>query len=103
MLIKNIGMLNFDYYASAILARNWDQFLKPFVFDGGLNQFGFLFSLFLIFFLLTLEAIHVRADLFSGMDRLPLVLRWAVYLAALFVILLFSADAGTRNFIYFQF
>jgi len=103
ILIKNIGVLKLDYYASAVSARSWDQFFKPFVFDGGLSQFGFLFSLFLILFLLSLESIHARIDLFSKMDSLPLVLRWAVYFLALFVIILLSADAGTQNFIYFQF
>jgi len=103
VVLGNMRDLDLGFYAGAIEARNWNQLLKPFIFDGGLSQIDFLFSLFLILSLLILEALHAKKDLFSLMDNLPLPLRWALYPTALFVILLFSADAGTQNFIYFQF
>jgi alginate O-acetyltransferase complex protein AlgI len=56
ILLGNITKLNINYYTSAILARDINIFLKPFIFDGGLNQGNLLLSIVLIVFLLNIEA-----------------------------------------------
>lgn len=103
ILIGNIKMLDVQYFISAVLSRNFEKFIKPFIFDGGLSRFDFLFSLFLIIFLLIVEAIHHRVDVFAKINGMPLILRWGFYLVSIFIIILLSASASNKNFIYFQF
>ena len=103
LLLGNIPNLNSVYYASAVRALDVNGFLKPFVFDGGLNQYNLLLSILLIIFLLASEAWSGRADLNKNIDGLPVVLRWAFYVVATFGIVLLSTDVSTRNFIYFKF
>jgi len=77
--------------------------LKPFIFNGGLNQGNLLLSVLLIIFLLSAEAMGSRMDINRKIDNLPTVIRWGYYVFATFGIILLSVDVSTRNFIYFQF
>jgi alginate O-acetyltransferase complex protein AlgI len=103
VLLGNITRLNISYYFSAIRALDLTGVLKPFVFDGGLDQNNLLLSIFLIVFLLSMEALSGRTNLNKSIDHLPTVLRWGFYVLAIFTIIFLSADVGTRNFIYFRF
>jgi alginate O-acetyltransferase complex protein AlgI len=103
LLLGNMTKLDIAYYGTAIFARDVNGFLKPFVFDGGLDQFNLLLSMLLIVFLLAGEALGGRMDLNQRLDRLPAVLRWGFYVLAAFGIVMLSVDVTTRNFIYFNF
>jgi len=103
LLLGNITRLNITYYLSAFLARDINEFLKPFIFNGGLNQGNLLLSVLLIIFLLSAEAMGSRMDINRKIDNLPTVIRWGYYVFATFGIILLSVDVSTRNFIYFQF
>ena len=103
LLLENIAQLNITYYATAIWAHDANKFLKPFIFNGGLNQGNLLLSILLIVFLLNIELLSSRFDLHQIFDNLPVILRWGLYVLATFGIVLLSVDVSTRNFIYFQF
>ena len=103
LLLGNGVQLNITYYATAIWAHDANKFLKPFIFNGGLNQGNLLLSILLIVFLLNIELLSSRIDLHQLFDNLPMILRWGFYVLATFGIVLMSVDVSTRNFIYFQF
>ena len=103
LLLGNIAQLNIVYYVSAIWVHDPNKFLKPFIFNGGLNQGNLLLSILLIVFLLNIELLSSRLDLQQLFDNLPMILRWGFYVLATFGIVLMSVDVSTRNFIYFQF
>src|SRR5690606_38940720 len=80
LLLRNMKNINMQFYVYAFQIKDLAQFLKPFVFDGGLSQTNFIFSIFLIIFLIVVEILHGKYDLFVAMDKLPTPLRWTCYL-----------------------
>jgi len=103
LLLRNLTSLDIKEYMAALLAHDLNGFLKPFTFNGGLNQGDLLLSISLIGFLLGIEALSSRTDLNKKIDQMPIILRWSFYVAATFGIVLLSVDISTKNFIYFQF
>jgi alginate O-acetyltransferase complex protein AlgI len=102
-IIKNIPALNLPYYTSAILSHTWGKLFDPFVFSNGLSKTDLLIAMFLIIFLLLIDTINNKLDLFTYINRIPLFLRWSLYLMAVFAMVFLSPDASTKNFIYFKF
>jgi alginate O-acetyltransferase complex protein AlgI len=102
-IIKNIPALNLPYYTAAILSHNWGKLIDPFVFSNGLSKTDMVLSMLLIMFLLLIDTLNNKVDLFTKINRVPLFLRWSLYLLAVFVIVFLSTDVSTKNFIYFKF
>jgi hypothetical protein len=102
-IIKNIPALNLPYYTAAILSHNWSKLIDPFVFSNGLSKTDMVLSVLLIIFLLLIDTVNNKVDLFTKINRIPLFLRWSLYLLTVFVIVFLSTDVSTKNFIYFKF
>lgn len=103
LILGNMRELNWASYQLSILNGGIYALLEPFIFDGGLNMENFLLSLFLIVFLLGAELAYERFDLGKKFNAFAMPLRWLFYCAAIFAIIMFSADSSTQNFIYFNF
>ena len=71
----------------------------------GMDTNEFVFSFALIGLMIILDFLHAKYRLPDSVDRLPLVLRWLIYLVFLFTIILFGryGSLTTDSFIYFQF
>jgi len=74
-------------------------FTHPFL---QLNYLDFLPMIFACFILLLIEWFQREKDFFLQIDYLPLVARWGIYYALIFIILIFGLSGGTE-FIYAQF
>jgi D-alanyl-lipoteichoic acid acyltransferase DltB (MBOAT superfamily) len=103
LLLKNIFKLDLYNYISSFSSEGLDAFLRPFIFDGGLNKENFLLSIFLIVFLLIIEYFGEKNNLIEKFNMLPVPLRWLFYVVGVFGIVMFSTDSSTQNFIYFNF
>lgn len=102
-LIDNLTVLNLSHYTSAIATQNWSKLIEPFVFSDGLSLFNLALAMGAIVFLLLVENLHNKKDLLKQLNLSPLPVRWGVYLLAVFIVVFLSADASTKNFIYFKF
>ena len=102
-LLGNIKKLNWASFEIPNFSKGTDTLLEPFIFDGGLNKENFLLSIFLIIFLLGAELINKKFDLEKKFNTFAMPVRWLFYCAAVFIIIMFSADSSTQNFIYFNF
>lgn len=103
LLLENIFRLDIHNYIASFSFGGVDAFLRPFIFDGGLNKENFLLSIFLIVFLLIIERVGERNNLIEKFDMLPAPLQWLFYIIGVFGIVMLSADSSTQNFIYFKF
>ncbi|MCL4270776.1 MAG: hypothetical protein KJZ72_14575 [Anaerolineales bacterium] len=103
LMLENMKDLNWTSYQLSISNGGVHALLEPFIFDGGLNMENFLLSIFLIVFLPVAELAYERFGIGNRFNAFALPIRWLFYCAAIFAIIMFSADSSTQNFIYFNF
>ena len=74
-------------------------------FKLGMSKEDFVFSIILIVMLMLLEYINTKTSLYNLIQNQPLPVRWVVYLAGIFFIILFGVygTLTANSFIYFQF
>lgn len=84
-----------------LLGNNLRSFFSMAV-NLGLSKSEFIISVGSIIVLLIVDLNSFKKDIFASLSKRPLVLRWSVYFALVFSILLFGAF-GYTEFIYFQF
>ncbi len=68
-----------------------------------LNDREIIFGMLNIILLMWAERYHERRDLISTIRKKPLLIRWTVYLAFFFYIVMFGIMSNPTEFIYFQF
>jgi hypothetical protein len=68
----------------------------------GVSASGMYICLIEIFALQFILNLQNKRNLLGALNRFPVIVRWSVYLAFIFIILTFSF-AGKTQFIYFQF
>ena len=79
--------------------KNFDAFKL------GMQKEDFILSIVLIVLLMILEYLHTRTDLYMFIQKQALPVRWAVYMAGIFIVILFGVygTLSANSFIYFQF
>ena len=95
------------------IIRSWFAVFNPWVlFDGtlytlGLNMTDFWLMVLSILVLLGVDVMHARGiSIRQSLLKQPVLVRWAVYYAAILAILVFGVYGpgyNAANFIYFQF
>ena len=71
--------------------------------NGGLSIIQIKIGVALIIFLYIAEAVNLKFSFRDFLSRCPLPIRWAVYIFAVFFILLMGVYDELAVFIYFQF
>jgi D-alanyl-lipoteichoic acid acyltransferase DltB (MBOAT superfamily) len=88
----------------AVLARNLFRFKASHVlFNGGLDLPQIVLVVVCIALLEIAQGLQSRIPIREWISARPIWLRWAIYQAAVFAVLLLSADSQAVRFIYFQF
>lgn len=74
-------------------------------FKLGMQKEDFVFSIILIVLLMILEYLHTKTDLYEFIQNRPLPVRWTIYMAGIFIVILFGVygTLSANSFIYFQF
>ena len=75
------------------------------VFKLGMQKEDFIFSIVLIALLMILEYLHTKTDLYVFLQNRPLPVRWSVYMAGIFIVIMFGVygTLSASSFIYLQF
>lgn len=75
------------------------------VFKLGMQKGDFIFSIVLIALLMILEYLHSKTDLYVFLQNRSLAVRWSVYMAGIFIVIMFGVygTLSASSFIYFQF
>ena len=75
------------------------------VFKLGMQKEDFIFSIVLIALLMILEYLHTKTDLYVFLQNRSLPVRWLVYMAGIFIVIMFGVygTLSASSFIYFQF
>jgi D-alanyl-lipoteichoic acid acyltransferase DltB (MBOAT superfamily) len=83
---------------------NWNVFFTNKLLDLGLDYKEFHVAVIAIIFLFVMEILQESSDLVMSFFRQHLIFRWAVYILAVMVVLIFGYyGTGEKTFIYFQF
>ena len=74
-------------------------------FKLGMQKEDLVFSIILIVLLMILEYLHTKTDLYEFIQNRPLPVRWTIYMAGIFIVILFGVygTLSANSFIYFQF
>ena len=75
------------------------------VFKLGMRKEDFIFSVGLLVLLMLLEYLHTKMDLYALIQKQALPVRWTLYMAGVFIVVLFGVygTLSANSFIYFQF
>lgn len=75
------------------------------VFDLGLGKPDLYLSLLLIIFLMIIDIVNNKINIYEYVQSMALPIRWTIYLVGIFGIILFGFYGGLTeaSFIYFQF
>ncbi|MDZ4800266.1 MAG: MBOAT family O-acyltransferase [Bryobacteraceae bacterium] len=87
-----------------VLAENVRRLdLSKVIFNGGLDKSQMILALVCIALLEVVQYFQSHVSLREWIGQRPVLVRWSLSYAALFVTLLFAADSATVQFLYFQF